>query len=80
MHTNTRDDHAFNIHFVALVQKKKCLYDKTLPEYRNKDEHDKAWERIAAEVNENGEFCLVFYEWNGILFCVKHIDLFHRVT
>lgn len=56
MHTNTRDDHAFNINFVQLVKKQGCLYDKTLPEYRNKDEHDKAWEKIALEVNENGEF------------------------
>lgn len=55
MHTNTRDDHAFNINFVQLVKTQGCLYDKTLPEYRNKDEHDKAWEKIALEVNENGE-------------------------
>lgn len=59
MHTNTRDDHAFNINFVQLVKNEKCLYDKSLPEYRNKDEHDKAWEKIANNVNENGSYCNV---------------------
>lgn len=50
-----RDDQDFNIHFVKIIEKERCLYDKTLPEYRSKDEHDRIWQKISTEVNESGE-------------------------
>lgn len=56
-HTNMnkmRDDQDFNIMFVKIIEKERILYDKSLPEYRSKDEHDRVWQKIANEVHENG--------------------------
>ncbi|XP_037034020.1 uncharacterized protein LOC119072823 [Bradysia coprophila] len=70
--TNSRDDHAFNINFVKIIKKKRCLYDKTLPEYRNKDEHEKAWEQIASELNENVPHCKE--RWRNLRACLtRHL-------
>ena len=50
-----RDDQDFNIQFVQIIKRERSLYDKTLPEYRSKDEHDKIWQKVADEVNESGK-------------------------
>lgn len=50
-----RDDQDFNISFVRIIAKERALYDKTLPEYRCKDEHERIWQKISAEVNESGK-------------------------
>lgn len=62
-----RDDQDFNINFVKIIEKERCLYDKTLPGYRSKDDHDRIWERISTEVNESGKL-------NQIKFLVNPID------
>lgn len=51
-----RDDQDFNILFVRIIEKERILYDKALPEYRSKDEHDRVWQRIASEVKESGMY------------------------
>lgn len=49
-----QSDEDFNVKFVNLVKMYKCLYDKKVPEYRNKDEQEKAWFDIAKETHESG--------------------------
>lgn len=51
-----RDDQEFNVQFVKIVEKERTLYDKTLPEYRSKEEHEKVWMKISEQINESGEF------------------------
>lgn len=51
-----RDDQEFNINFVKIVQKYRCLFDKSLPEYRNKDDHERVWNKVAQEAKESGKF------------------------
>lgn len=51
-----RDDQDFNIHFVKIIQSERSLYDKSLPEYRSKEEHEKIWQKISGQVNESGEY------------------------
>lgn len=51
-----RDDQEFNINFVKIVQKYRCLFDKTLPEYRSKDDHERIWNKVAQESKESGKF------------------------
>lgn len=55
-----RDDQDFNIMFVRIIEKERILYDKSLPEYRSKDEHDRVWQKIANEVNESGTKLYIF--------------------
>lgn len=50
-----RDDQDFNINFVQIIQKEPSLYDKSLAEYRNKDEHERIWQKVGKEVNESGK-------------------------
>lgn len=49
-----RDDQEFNINFVKIIEKERCLYDKNMPEYRSKDMHDQIWKKISDEVKESG--------------------------
>lgn len=49
-----RDDQDFNIQFVQIIKNERGLYDKTLPEYRSKEEHEKIWNKISEQVNESG--------------------------
>lgn len=51
-----RDDQDFNIHFVKIIEHERSLYDKSMPEYRSKEEHERIWQKISAEVNESGKF------------------------
>lgn len=51
-----RDDQEFNINFVKIVQKYRCLFDKTMPEYRSKDDHERIWNKVAQEAKESGKF------------------------
>lgn len=50
-----RDDQEFNIRFVQIIKNERCLYDKTIPEYRCKEEHDRIWQKVATEANESGK-------------------------
>lgn len=56
-----RDDQEFNVQFVKTVEKERTLYDKSLPEYRSKEEHEKVWMRVSEQINESGEFYCIFY-------------------
>ncbi|EDX16045.1 GD12392 [Drosophila simulans] len=47
-------DEDFNIRFVNLVRTHKCLYDKKVPEYRNRDNLKKAWVLISKDTKESG--------------------------
>lgn len=65
-----QSDEDFNVKFVNLVKMYKCLYDKKVPEYRNKDEQEKAWFDIAKETHESGKYdggsrhiCFKFNVW-----------------
>lgn len=49
-----QNDEEFNIRFVNLVRKYKCLYDRKVPEYRNRDNQEKAWLNISIETKESG--------------------------
>ena len=49
-------DEDFNIRFVNLVRNHKCLYDKKVPEYRNRDNQEKAWLQISIETKESGKY------------------------
>lgn len=51
-----RDDQDFNINFVKIIENERSLYDKSLPEYRSKEEHERIWQKISTEVNESGKF------------------------
>lgn len=55
-----RDDQEFNINFVKIIERERCLYDKTMSEYRSKDMHDQIWKKISTEVKESGKSRLVF--------------------
>lgn len=50
-----RDDHDFNINFVKLIEKERCLYDKNVTEYRSKEMHEQIWRKIADDVNDSGK-------------------------
>ncbi|XP_066960700.1 uncharacterized protein [Macrobrachium rosenbergii] len=51
------DNELFNIKFVEAVEKYKCLYDTTSPQYFSKDEQDKAWNCIAETFCSTGTEC-----------------------
>lgn len=74
-----RDDQDFNIHFVQIIEKERSLYDKTLPEYRSKDEHERIWQKISTEVNESGKnnkriFDVFFFNYICVDLYMLHID------
>nr|CAD7411071.1 unnamed protein product [Timema poppensis] len=52
-----KDDPDFNIHFVALIERRPCIYDYTSSDYSKRNVQDKAWETIAKEISESVEAC-----------------------
>lgn len=59
-------DEDFNIRFVNMVKKHRCLYDKKVPEYRNRDYQEKAWSVISQETRESGEEKLFAFNYFAI--------------
>jgi hypothetical protein len=53
-----RDDPEFNILFVSLIEKHRCLFDSSSAEYGNRNIQDRAWDKIAHEVSATGKFTL----------------------
>jgi hypothetical protein len=53
-----RDDPDFNILFVSLIEKHRCLFDSGSAEYGNRNIQDRAWDKIAHEVSATGKFTL----------------------
>ncbi|XP_037909820.1 uncharacterized protein LOC119650781 isoform X2 [Hermetia illucens] len=64
-----QSDEDFNVKFVNLVKMYKCLYDKKVPEYRNKDEQEKAWFDIAKETHESVSHCKE--RWRNLRACLS---------
>ncbi|EDV33024.1 uncharacterized protein Dana_GF22772, isoform E [Drosophila ananassae] len=62
-------DEDFNIRFVNLVRHHKCLYDKKLPEYRNRDNQEKAWILISKETRESVIHCKE--RWRNLRACLS---------
>uniref|UniRef100_A0A1A9W000 MADF domain-containing protein n=1 Tax=Glossina brevipalpis TaxID=37001 RepID=A0A1A9W000_9MUSC len=62
-------DEDFNIRFVNLVRTHKCLYDKKVPEYRNRDNQEKAWLRISMETKESVIHCKE--RWRNLRACLS---------
>jgi hypothetical protein len=62
-----RDDPDFNILFVSLIEKYRCLFDSSSAEYGNRNIQDRAWDKIAHEVTATGEFtlrcCKILRNW-----------------
>lgn len=57
-----RDDPDFNISFVSLIEKHRCLFDFSCAEYNNRNIQERAWEKIAKEVSGSGKFRLFIYK------------------
>ena len=53
-----RDDPDFNILFVSLIEKHRCLFDSSNTEYGNRIIQDRAWDKIAHEVSATGKLTL----------------------
>jgi hypothetical protein len=53
-----RDDPDFNILFVSLIEKQRCLFDSSSAEYGNRNIQDRAWDKIAHEVSAAGKSTL----------------------
>lgn len=62
-------DEDFNIRFVTMVKKHRCLYDKKVPEYRNRDYQEKAWSLISQETRENVIHCKE--RWRNLRACLS---------
>ncbi|XP_055905225.1 probable serine/threonine-protein kinase ndrD [Eupeodes corollae] len=62
-------DEDFNIRFVQMVKKHRCLYDKKVPEYRNRDYQEKAWTVISQETRENVIHCKE--RWRNLRACLS---------
>lgn len=62
-------DEDFNIRFVTMVKKHRCLYDKKVPEYRNRDYQEKAWALISQETRENVIHCKE--RWRNLRACLS---------
>ncbi|KAH8329388.1 hypothetical protein KR074_009657 [Drosophila pseudoananassae] len=62
-------DEDFNIRFVNLVRHHKCLYDKKVPEYRNRDNQEKAWVLISKETRESVIHCKE--RWRNLRACLS---------
>ncbi|KAL9923161.1 uncharacterized protein LOC119633175 isoform X1 [Glossina fuscipes] len=62
-------DEDFNIRFVNLVRTHKCLYDKKVPEYRNRDNQEKAWLQISLETKESVIHCKE--RWRNLRACLS---------
>lgn len=61
-----RDDQEFNINFVKIIERERCLYDKTMSEYRSKDMHDQIWKKISTEVKESGKLSTVHVHMTNV--------------
>jgi hypothetical protein len=57
-----RDDPDFNISFVSLIEKHRCLFDFSCAEYNNRNIQERSWEKIAKEVSGSGKFRLFIYK------------------
>ncbi|XP_031616957.1 uncharacterized protein LOC116336899 [Contarinia nasturtii] len=67
-----RDDQEFNIMFVKIIERERSLYDKSLPEYRSKEEHERIWLKISTEVNESVAHCKE--RWRNLRACLtRHL-------
>ncbi|XP_020798896.1 uncharacterized protein LOC110176801 isoform X2 [Drosophila serrata] len=62
-------DEDFNIRFVNLVRNHKCIYDKKVPEYRNRDNQEKAWVLISKETRESVIHCKE--RWRNLRACLS---------
>ncbi|XP_032293415.1 uncharacterized protein brwl isoform X2 [Drosophila virilis] len=62
-------DEDFNIRFVNLVRTYRCLYDKKVPEYRNRDNQEKAWALISKETRESVIHCKE--RWRNLRACLS---------
>ncbi|KAH8249600.1 hypothetical protein KR032_010776 [Drosophila birchii] len=62
-------DEDFNIRFVNLVRNHKCIYDKKVPEYRNRDNQEKAWLLISKETRESVIHCKE--RWRNLRACLS---------
>ncbi|KAH8283162.1 hypothetical protein KR054_012559 [Drosophila jambulina] len=62
-------DEDFNIRFVNLVRNHKCIYDKKVPEYRNRDNQEKAWMLISHETRESVIHCKE--RWRNLRACLS---------
>ncbi|XP_015035755.2 uncharacterized protein brwl [Drosophila pseudoobscura] len=62
-------DEDFNIRFVNLVRTHKCLYDKKVPEYRNRDNQEKSWVLISKETRESVIHCKE--RWRNLRACLS---------
>ncbi|XP_065358312.1 uncharacterized protein brwl isoform X2 [Calliphora vicina] len=67
--TQRATDEDFNIRFVNLVRNHKCLYDKKVPEYRNRDNQEKAWLQISIETKESVIHCKE--RWRNLRACLS---------
>ncbi|EDW03110.1 putative uncharacterized protein DDB_G0291608 [Drosophila grimshawi] len=62
-------DEDFNIRFVNLVRTHRCLYDKKVPEYRNRDNQEKAWSLISEDTRESVIHCKE--RWRNLRACLS---------
>ncbi|KAH8395164.1 hypothetical protein KR222_004034, partial [Zaprionus bogoriensis] len=62
-------DEDFNIRFVNLVRMHRCLYDKKVPEYRNRDNQEKAWALISTDTCESVIHCKE--RWRNLRACLS---------
>lgn len=62
-------DEDFNIRFVNLVRTHRCLYDKKVPEYRNRDNQEKSWALISKETRESVIHCKE--RWRNLRACLS---------
>ncbi|XP_037950149.1 uncharacterized protein LOC119686388 [Teleopsis dalmanni] len=67
--TTRAADEDFNIRFVNLVRTHKCLYDKKVPEYRNRDNQEKSWSLISQETRESVVHCKE--RWRNLRACLS---------
>ena len=48
----------FNIALVKAVEKFRCLYDTSIPQYSSKDEQDAAWTIVAEDIDTTGIYLM----------------------
>ncbi|KAH8420590.1 hypothetical protein KR009_011707 [Drosophila setifemur] len=51
-----KDDPVFNVRFVQFVECQPCLWNYTHPGYSKKEEVQRAWQQVANEIKDTGEF------------------------
>lgn len=52
-------NHSHDIQLCDLVSRNPCLYDTSLPEYKEAAVRERAWEDIAADINVPSEFIII---------------------